>query len=424
MPSPPRFSRCFLLALIAWPASAHASVQRIFLTSASGNGDLASWAATDLDGVAGANEVCQTLAENAGLSPGSETFRAWLSDLGTDAYCNVQGLTGKRSDIPACAGGAEIGGGPWVRTDGKLFAASLAQISSGSATPYVPASILETGAEVASVLTRIWTGSSSSGALTASSCTGFQVATGAGAAGRVETLAFGTGPTTACGGSQKLLCFETGVGDPVPLPSDPGYLAFVSASVGSGELGSWALANGETGIAAGDEVCRKEAENGRLPAPESFRAWLSTSTTDAFCRIQGLTGTRADGCGGATLPPPAPYRRPDGIEIAADLDDLSDGRLATPILRLSGSVSFGGTWTGSGTDGTLDGQSCGDWLDPTTGVSAQTGAAQFLSPSWSVNGQNSCDLNFLGLYCFSTVVTLFWDDFEGQSLTRWSDLQP
>lgn len=396
----------------------------MFLTSAAGNGDLASWAATDLDGVAGANEVCQALAEGAGLSPGSETFRAWLSDLGTDAYCNVQGLTGKRSDSPACAGGAEIAGGPWIRTDGKLFASSLAQISSGSATPYVPASVLETGAEVASVLTRIWTGSGSSGALGASSCSGFEVATGLGIAGRVETLAFGNGQGTACGGLQRLVCFETGPGDPVAVPDEPGHLAFVSASVGTGELGSWAFANGETGIAAGDEVCQREAENARLPAPESFRAGLSTSTTDAYCQIQGLTGTRTGGCDGATLPPAAPYRRPDGIEIAASLDDLTDGRLATAILRLSGNVSFGGNWTGTGTDGTLDGQSCGDWLDASSGASAQTGAAQFLSPLWTVNGQNACDLDFLGLYCFSTVVTLFWDGFEGQSLNRWSAAQP
>ena len=421
MSSSLRVTRCLFAALsiVALPAEATAAVKRMFLTSASGTGDLQSWAQTNLDGVAGANEICQTLAEAAGLSPGSETFRAFLSDAGTDAYCNVQGLSGKRSDAPACAGGTEVAGGPWVRTDGKLFASSLAQLVSNSQYPYVPARVFENGTEASTNSGRIWTGSSPTGVLGASSCSGFQLASGSGLAGRQETLAFGSGNGTTCTGSHPLLCFETGAGDPIPEPSAPGRLAFLAASTGSGLLEDWEFANGQTGIAAGDEVCQKEAENAKLPEPESFRAWLSTTSTDAYCHIQGLGGTRADGCGGATLPPAAPYRRLDGIEVAADLADLTDGTIDTPMLDLTGFPSFGIAFTGTEPDGTVSLSTCADWLDGTSGSMGEVGQLAFVTPLWTGGGPVTCDLSSIKLRCFSTVVTVFWDGFESGNPARW-----
>ena len=53
-------------------------------------------------------------------------------------------------------------------------------------------------------------------------------------------------------------------------------------------------------LAAGDAICRNLATTARLPAPESFVAWLSDAGTDAIDRLT------TDG----------PFRRPDGFSIA------------------------------------------------------------------------------------------------------------
>src|SRR5262249_31661581 len=62
---------------------------------------------------------------------------------------------------------------------------------------------------------------------------------------------------------------------------------FVTSGTHDGDLGQWLFdLDGQvaSGAAAGDGVCKYYAQQAGLD-PTHFRAWLSTTTDDAFCRI-------------------------------------------------------------------------------------------------------------------------------------------
>ncbi|MFA5197641.1 MAG: hypothetical protein WC437_04450 [Patescibacteria group bacterium] len=73
------------------------SSKLVFATSASGNGKFSTWDYTNLDGRAGANEICNAIASTTGLHG---TFVAWISTDATDAkdyitsqaYYNLNGV--------------------------------------------------------------------------------------------------------------------------------------------------------------------------------------------------------------------------------------------------------------------------------------------------------------------------------------------
>ena len=75
-----------------------AARRRAWVTSVTGTGNLASWPdAGGLGGLAAGDAICRARAAAAGL-PNANAYRVWLSTAATDAYCHVQGLTGKRSN--------------------------------------------------------------------------------------------------------------------------------------------------------------------------------------------------------------------------------------------------------------------------------------------------------------------------------------
>ena len=75
---------------------------------------------------------------------------------------------------------------------------------------------------------------------------------------------------------------------------------FVTSVFGSTNLSTWPQAQGQTGLAAGDAICQTLAHDGAgLPTWQDFRAWLSTSTEDAYCRVAGFDGLKVDDCGEA-----------------------------------------------------------------------------------------------------------------------------
>src|SRR5512144_279538 len=68
---------------------------------------------------------------------------------------------------------------------------------------------------------------------------------------------------------------------------------FVTSVYGPATLSSWPVATpGATGTDAADSICRNLAVAAGLDRSSSFRAWLSDSLDDAWCRVQDLTGTR------------------------------------------------------------------------------------------------------------------------------------
>ncbi len=108
-------------------APAAAVKRRVFATSVQGTGDLSTWPeATGATAFARADAICRARAVTATPTPlpNAATYRAWISTSTTDAYCHVQGLSGKKDT--GCGGGTPSGGGPWYLANGiTAFAAKL-----------------------------------------------------------------------------------------------------------------------------------------------------------------------------------------------------------------------------------------------------------------------------------------------------------
>ncbi|CAH1674581.1 conserved exported hypothetical protein [Hyphomicrobiales bacterium] len=106
------FAAAGLLALTAGAAQAQTAEMTFFVTSAgSGKG-------ADLGGLAGADAICQRLAQAVGA--GGKTWRAYLS-------------TQTANGVPAVNARDRIGAGPWRNAKGAVIASSVADLH-GAAT--------------------------------------------------------------------------------------------------------------------------------------------------------------------------------------------------------------------------------------------------------------------------------------------------
>lgn len=184
-------------------------------------------------------------------------------------------------------------------------------------------------------------------------------------------------------------------------------VAFVTSVTGTPDLGSWDDAGGATGLAAGDAICQARAAAGGLANPENFVAWLSSSGDDAYCRIHGLTGKKADDCGQASLPEAAgPWVRTDGYPFAPEIGPLlaPDNAVYTPprLDEFGAPVnSFRNMLTGTDGEGVSTGanRTCEDWTSTESGDGPTIGSAGSTSRRWTFWGGAGCDYSFAGLMC-------------------------
>lgn len=164
--------------------------------------------------------------------------------------------------------------------------------------------------------------------------------------------------------------------------------AFVTSSTHTGNLG---------GLAGADAICRQRALEALLPNSGSYVAYLSDSTTDAYCHAQGLFGKRADNCGSATLPTDAgPWLRTDGFPFAARIDEALDpiAHVYAPLCHdeIGATIQvFAQVWTSTQASGELHStypDPCADWTSETG--SAGVGLSWATSVSWAVSGSAAC----------------------------------
>jgi len=396
-------------------ASPAAAVKRqAFVTSVSGNGLISSWLDSGGQGsLAGADAICRARATAGGL-PNALTYRAWMSTAATDAYCHVQGLTGKKAT--GC-GGPFQPAGPWYQVGGILpFTGSLTDLTGPEGVIFRGVHLDEFGAVPGPFdPTDYWTGTLRTGEVAANTCSSWVVGTN-GAQGVIgEGLATAKEWTDyaprACNTARHLLCLEPGASEAPPATAwSPAAIVFVTSATGNGNLSSWPEASGEEGIAAGDAVCRTLATAAHLPAPESFVAWLSDSSVDARDRI-----TLDD----------VPYRRLDDQRIASSKADLLlfDGNTNSLHVDELGNYLTTGTlvYTATLFAGDYEGYSCLDWTTSAGVTNVFTGnASRLRSGRWTAHAGVAC-IGEERLYCFSNVVTLFWDGFDRTGDTsRWS----
>ena len=170
---------------------------------------------------------------------------------------------------------------------------------------------------------------------------------------------------------------------------------FITSGEYAGNLG---------GLTGADDACQAEATAAGLSG--SFMAWLSDSTDSPSTRFARNGG---------------PYVRVDGVVIAHDWADLTDGAIDAPVnvtaagqvltLEWSSSANFS-VWTATYPDGTpntycFDGCAyCDDWSSTSDTVLGSTADYRVInnsdSPgSWSCAGPElNCSIYTAHLFCF------------------------
>jgi hypothetical protein len=192
-----------------------------------------------------------------------------------------------------------------------------------------------------------------------------------------------------------------------PPQPGPNKVVFVTSVKGNGNLSTWADAGGKSGLAAGDAVCQARANAAGLTG--TFVAWLSDSTSDAYCRIHNLTGKKSSNCGQASLPVAAgPWVRTDGFPFSEAIDQLiNSNKVYTPIRfdEFGNAISSTRYFTATSTNGALHPNSapspCSDWTSSAAGVFVDVGETDGVSSLWTTTGGNQCDAT-LPLICFQT----------------------
>lgn len=384
-----------------------------FVTSVSGDGNLGSWPDSGAEvGAAAGDAICQARAAAAGLD-NAANFVAWLSTTTDDAYCRLHGFAGKKA---ANCGQAElpVAAGPWVRADGLPYSETIDRLLEPESVLYYLLEVdefgnpLQTGAFSTFTMT-IEDGSLNSVFTTCSDWTDNSSANTKGGVVYYGSDGWTIASTSRCEFSSRLYCFETGSGPPLTPPATIGSLAFVTSVEGMGDLGGWADAGGETGIAAADAICQARAAGGGLADPSSFNAWISDSTTNAIDRFEDL----------------GPRVRPDGVRIADSMADLSDGKLdaALNVTELGDYVGNAAAWTSTDSNGLSFPDSCADWASAADTVFGGLGSVWNTRAQWSLLFTGSCDRN-AHLYCIADPPPIFADGFESGDTSMWSSEAP
>lgn len=393
-----RYLPIVLLACASAQATAQADARRAFVTSAKGNGDLATWAESGgQGGLAGADAVCRSHARAANL-PDADAFVAWLSDANDDAYCRVHGLTGRRdahcglTELPTDAG-------PWQRTDGLWIADSLADLLDGRM--YRPIDRDESGRALPfnGYLQAVATGTDASGRGAGGfDCAGWTRSSGDLLVGGAEmtTGSWGFGTALGCGANVRLYCFQPGPGRAAPPGEHGRRQAFLTEASGPGDLGSWPEALGTSGLAAGDAICRARAAAAGLYRPDTFKALLSDGRTSAHERFSQ---------------PDLPWVRLDGVRLADDAAALRTGAILAPLnVTESGTYAAGiGAWTGTYVDGAAM-EHCDDWTD--AGALGRAATVNIAGPLWMRSSSPRACATRAALYCLSDADTLFHSGFD------------
>jgi hypothetical protein len=137
---------------------------------------------------------------------------------------------------------------------------------------------------------------------------------------------------------------------------------------------------------AADSNCQAAAANAGLTG--TYRAWLSDSNSSPSTRFARASG---------------PYVRVDGVEVAANWADLTDGALLNPILINEFGLPVAGlayVWTATDISGALVGTTpCENWTSSNLGEGSVLGSANMTNSSWTAGPGGACQ-GVLSLYCF------------------------
>jgi hypothetical protein len=158
---------------------------------------------------------------------------------------------------------------------------------------------------------------------------------------------------------------------PIDDSEVPHRVVFATSSKQTGDLG---------GVAAADDICAARAAEAGLEG--TFMSWLSSPESSAAGRLSHAS---------------IPYARTDGVEVAADWDDLIDGELSAPIDRdENGEPIDGDVWTGTLASGDPADDTCAGFVNPAE--SGLCGSSNASDTTWTDNIRPPCT-SALRLYC-------------------------
>jgi len=299
----------------------------------------------NLGGLEGADDICQTAADNANLEG---TYLAFLSVTGTNNYERFGTTTG------------------WYRADGRPFANDLLAATQG--TMFYPPRVDENGDPVTA--THIWTGT------TTQNC-GDWLKTEA-SQGRRGNLASindwdSHGGGWDCDLTAPLICFSTGSTQTIGAEAPGTRLAFLSENRTTGTVGLEGL----------DDVCQTDFEDVHgLDTGRTFKAFIASGTSSAASRITDQVSST--------------WARPDGVLLGdTPADVLNWNLIAQLTVQPDGDYYGPAVWVGASTPTGAGHGDCGEWQGDDSG--GDFGHSRFLAPfAWS---EYACDSEF-HLYCF------------------------
>ncbi len=403
-----RFERLVQASLLAaaLTAGSWAAAQEnlVFITSASGSGDLSSWPEADgLSGLDAGDRICQNLAGMAGL-PGD--YIAYLSNNEDDAVCRLHGLSGKwfgdncGLNEPLTADDSQA----WHRVDGRPIFPNAADMHFPTDRMYYPLWLDENGVQHGSF---ILTGSSEFGAGGgASNCENYSNgSSNAGGSIGVSTRTssnFGSGFGIPCQSTMRLACFRVDQQPAVARPDHRGIRqAFMSNDRLFGAMHLNPEADGLTGRTGADRICQNQAAAAHLKDADTYKALLPDAVEGPFERFDW---------------PDGPWARLDGILVIDGADQFVNGGSQTS-LNLTPESNYVGRqsgWSGTGSDGQPDGTHCEAWTDETvTGSGSPANQAGAMWAKSATGGGFPCggDFPLRYLFCLADSDLLFHDDF-------------
>lgn len=312
-------------------------------------------------GLAGADGLCNHLAATAGL-PNAGTYVAWLSTGGAAAPSRLGSSRG------------------WVRTDGRPFVDTVADLTAGKM--FYPLSIDEnhTAQPPGSP---VLTATTSAGTYSGSDCNDYTSTTGAVVTGiATYTTTFWTewSTITQCAGTYHLYCFGTGQTTPVHPPANTASsrLAFLSTN-------PWPSGGG---LGNADNLCQSDATTAALPG--TYRALLASIGTTAISRFDVSK---------------AVWTRVDGAALAASTADFENSNTLTALnVTANGTFVAPGApvvWTGGAPNaaGTAP-TTCDGWTSSATSSAGGGGNIIATGPEAFVEQPAlACSISTAHVYC-------------------------
>jgi cysteine-rich repeat protein len=152
--------------------------------------------------------------------------------------------------------------------------------------------------------------------------------------------------------------------------------AFITSTTYNGNLG------GQSGAAA---KCQSRANSAGLGG--TWDAWIGTNVNGPATRF---------------VPAALGYVRVDGVLIANDFADLTNGSLdqTLSISEYGDSLSGYEVWTGSSWSGVATSATCTNWTSSSAGVTGEYGLSNSISSTWSDAGSPAACNVTRRLYCF------------------------